>query len=72
MIDLTIKYGHCESTVFAAAAFAGALVKIMEDIDEGTSWGHTTLALMNMYDKEVLIPMIHPPIYGLVFIWKSK
>mmetsp|Transcript_20431 Transcript_20431/g.44255 ORF Transcript_20431/g.44255 Transcript_20431/m.44255 type:complete len:1572 (-) Transcript_20431:548-5263(-) len=71
MIKMSMDHGHCEHSVFGAAAFACSLVNILDDIDEGSDWGGTALSLMNMYDKEVLMPSIHGSLYGIVFIWKE-
>ena len=72
MIEMSMDYGHCEDSVFGAAAFATALVTVLGDIDEGSAWGRTTLSLMKMYDTEILIPSIYGTLYGKVFFWKGK
>jgi predicted ATPase len=72
MIEMSMNHGHCEDSVHAAAGFAGALVNTLGDIDEGSAWGHTTLSLMNMYNKQILIPSIHAMIYGIVFQWTGE
>jgi len=72
MIERTMNFGHCEDSVFGLAAFAAALVNILDDIDEGTAWARSTLSLMEMYDKDTLIQSINAPLYGMVLLWKGK
>ena len=36
MIKMSMNHGHCNDSVFAAAAFASALVNILSDVEEGT------------------------------------
>jgi len=71
MIKMSMDHGHCEHSAYGAAAFACSLVNVLDDIDEGSDWGGTALSLMNMYDKDVLMPSIHGSLYGIVFIWKE-
>jgi predicted ATPase len=72
MMELSMNYGHCEDSVHAAVAFAMALVNILGDISEGSAWGHTAISLMNLYNKQNLIPSVYPGIYGYVFSWTGK
>ena len=72
MIEITHTHGHSESSVFAAAAFACVLISLLEDVDEGCAWGHTTLSLMKKYDKNILIPSVYGPLYAICFIWKGE
>lgn len=72
MMKITMTYGHCEYSAFGAAAFAAALVNTLDDIDEGSAWGRSTLSLMNLYDKEALMSSIYGLLYGVVFIWKGE
>mmetsp|Transcript_11470 Transcript_11470/g.24449 ORF Transcript_11470/g.24449 Transcript_11470/m.24449 type:complete len:1640 (+) Transcript_11470:109-5028(+) len=71
MIEITVNYGHCEDSVFGAAAFASALVGFLGDVDEATSWARTALNIMTSYDKEILIPSIYGTLYGIVLVWKE-
>ncbi len=72
MMEMSMNNGHSEDSVHAAVAFAMALVTAFGDIEEGSAWGHTALSLMNMYDKQILIPSVHPGIYGVVFGWTGE
>jgi len=67
-----MDFGHCQDSVVGAAAIAAALVNVLHDIDEGSTWGRMTLSLMDMYDKNSLIPQIYGTMYGIVFVWKGK
>jgi ATP-dependent RNA helicase DDX31/DBP7 len=72
MLEMSMNYGHCEDSVHAAVAFAMALVAELGDISEGSAWGHTAISLMTLYNKQILIPSVHPGIYGIVFSWTGK
>ena len=71
MIKTSMEYGQCEDSVFAAAAFASALVNVLHEIDEGCSWGRIALSLIKDYDSNHLIPCIHGSVYGIVLFWKD-
>lgn len=72
MIEMSMEHGPCEDTVFAASAFASSIVHTFGDTDEGTTWGRVTLSLMDMYNRDALIPQIHGALYGMVFVLKGK
>ena len=69
MIEMTMQHGHCEYSVLGFAAYAAALVSILEDIDEGNAWGRTALKLMERYSFQ---PPSIAALYGIVFVWKGK
>jgi len=72
MVEMSINYGHCESSVIGAAYFAGSLALIMEDLKEARAWGHTALSLMELYRKDILIPPVYAALYGSVFLWNEE
>ena len=72
MIKMSLNYGHCEDSVSAAACTAAALIYILEDIDEGTTWGRMAISMLKKYDNVALVPSIHAALYGIVFHWKGE
>ena len=72
MIKMSLDFGHCEDSVFGAGMFAANLVTILEDFDEGTAWAHSTLSLMERYNKNTVIPFIYGALYGMVLVWKGE
>ena len=70
MIEISMTYGHCEDS--GAASFACVLATVLDNIDEGSDWGNTALSLMNLYNKQILIPHLHSVVYGYVLFWTGE
>eukprot|EP00804_Cyclotella_cryptica_P028362 CCRYP_016431-RD/>CCRYP_016431-RD protein AED:0.05 eAED:0.05 QI:491/0.6/0.5/1/0.2/0.16/6/0/1361 len=70
MVETTIKYGYCEESVFAVASFAATIVRVLGDIDEGSSWARMALSLLTRFRHNVnaLLPAVYAAVYGLVLI----
>eukprot|EP00804_Cyclotella_cryptica_P007759 CCRYP_001367-RB/>CCRYP_001367-RB protein AED:0.13 eAED:0.13 QI:72/1/0.83/1/0.6/0.5/6/0/1635 len=70
MVDMTIKYGYCEESVFAVASFAVTIARVVGDIDEGASWARMALSLLTRFRHNVnaLLPPVYGAVYGLVLI----
>ncbi len=72
MLEISIKYGHCEDSAFGAAAFASALISCLGDIDVASAWGRSALSLLKMYGKQLPRSTIYATLIGTVFVWKGE
>jgi ATP-dependent RNA helicase DDX31/DBP7 len=72
MLEISIKYGHCEDSVYGAAAFASALINCLGDIDDGSAWGRSALSLMKKHGQQMPGPSIYATLFGTVFVWKGE
>ena len=72
MLEISIKYGHCNDSVYGAVAFASALITCLGDIDDASAWGRSALMLMKFYGKTMPGPSIYATLVGTVFVWKGE
>ena len=69
MIQISLKYGQCEDTLYAMATFSSSF--IVNDLDEAYALANLTLSMMQFYKVNQLIPRLYGHIYGNVLSIKN-
>ena len=58
MVELSMKYGCSEESIYALASFASNLVGHLGDIDIGCSWARMSLAMLTKNDCDAVLPEV--------------
>ncbi|KAL3802092.1 hypothetical protein HJC23_010848, partial [Cyclotella cryptica] len=73
MVEMSMKFGYCEDSLFGLSSIAAVVVCNLGEIDEGCSWARMVLAHVSKSRHNIneLLPAVYAACYGFVLIWQE-
>ena len=69
MVQLLIKHGFCSDSVAGLLLYSHTVISILQDIEEGYTWGNFAHALINNSDEKYVAPKLKLYFHYSISFW---